>query len=85
MKNKEEPSIDSLRGNTSSPAQQHLPASPRDETTGSLSRPGRTATAQIEQPALSLFPESLMEAVVDSGQHGSGVEEREGEPWGPWP
>ena len=66
MKNKEEPSIDLLRGNTSPPAQQDLPASGSDETTGSLSRPGRTATAQIEQPALSLFPESLMEAVIDS-------------------
>ena len=32
---------------------------------GSLSRPGRTAAALAEQPALSLFPESLMEAVVD--------------------
>jgi len=66
MKNKEEPSIDLLRGNTLPPAQQYLAASGSDETTGSLSRPGRTATAQIEQPALSLFPESLMEAVIDS-------------------
>ena len=57
MKNKEEPSIDSLRGNPSS----------TEETTGSLSRPGSTAAAQVEQPALSLFPETLMEAVVDSG------------------
>ena len=66
MKNKEESSIDSLRGNSSSPAQQHLPASPRGETTSSVSRPGRTATAQIEPPALSLFPETLMEAAVGS-------------------
>ncbi|MDP6719179.1 MAG: group II intron reverse transcriptase/maturase [Pirellulaceae bacterium] len=56
MKNKEEPSIDSLRGNPSS----------TEETTGSLSRPGSTVAAQVEQPALSLFPETLMEAVVDS-------------------
>jgi len=55
MKSKEEPSIGSVRGNPSSP----------EETTGSLSRPGRTAAAPIEQPALSLFPEDLMEAVVD--------------------
>ena len=55
MKSKEEPSIDSVRGNPSS----------HEETTGSLSRPGRTAAAPIEQPALSLFPEDLMEAVVD--------------------
>ncbi len=56
MKNKEESSTNSLRGNHSSP----------EETTGSLSRPGSTAAAQVEQPALSLFPETLMEAVVDT-------------------
>ena len=56
MKYKEEPSADSLRGNPSS----------TEETTGSLSRPGSTVTAQVEQPALSLFPETLMEAVVDA-------------------
>ena len=55
MKNKEESSANSLRGNHSS----------TEETTGSLSRPGSTAAAQVEQPALSLFPETLMEAVVD--------------------
>lgn len=55
MKSKEEPSLDSMRGNPSSP----------EETTGSLSRPGPTAAAPSEKPALSLFPESLMEAVVD--------------------
>lgn len=56
MKSKEEPSLGSMRGNPSSP----------EETAGSLSRPGRTAAAPGEKPALSLFPESLMEAVVDS-------------------
>ena len=57
MRNKEEPSTNSLRGNHSS----------TEETTGSLSRPGLTATAQVEQPALSLFQmeTSLMEAVVE--------------------
>ncbi len=55
MKYKEEPSAASTRGNPSS----------REETTGSLSRPGRTVTASAEQPALSLFSESPMEAVVD--------------------
>jgi group II intron reverse transcriptase/maturase len=65
MKSKEEPSLASWRGNPSSPAPRHNPASPREETTGSLSRPGRTAAAPSEKPALSLFPESLMEAVVD--------------------
>jgi len=53
---KEEPSIGLVRGNPSS----------LEETTGSLSRPGRTATALIEKPALSLMPEFLMEAVVDA-------------------
>ncbi len=52
---KEEPLIISVRGNPSS----------HEETTGSLSRPGRTAQALIEKPALSLIPEFLMEAVVD--------------------
>ena len=57
MKNKEESSANSLRGNHSS----------TEETIGSLSRPGSTVTAQVEQPALSLFPETLMEAVVETG------------------
>ena len=66
MKNKEEPSANSLRGNPSSPTGQHLPAGGSGETTSSLSRPGSTAAARVEQPALSLFPETLMEAVVNS-------------------
>ena len=56
MKNKEESSTNSLRWNPSSP----------EETTGSLSRPGSTVAAQVEQPALSLFPETLMAAVVET-------------------
>ena len=55
MKFKEEPSLGSTRGNPSS----------TEETTGSLFRPERAAAAASEKPALSLFPESLMEAVVD--------------------
>ncbi len=51
---KEEPSIRLVRGNPSS----------LEETTGSLSRPGRTALAPIEQPALSLNREFLREPVV---------------------
>jgi hypothetical protein len=53
---KEEPSIGSVRGNPSS----------LEETTGPLSRPGRTATAQIEKPALSQLFEFPIEAVVDA-------------------
>ena len=52
---KEEPSISLVRGNPSS----------CEESTGSLSRPGRTAPALIEKPALSLILESLMEPAVD--------------------
>jgi len=39
---------------------------PREETTGSLSRPGRIATASFEQPAWGQFPESLRAAAVDA-------------------
>ena len=53
---KEEPSICSVRGNPSS----------LEENTDSLSRPERTAAAQIEKPALSLIFEFLMKAVVDA-------------------
>ena len=56
MKNKEESSTNSRRGNPSA----------TEETAGSLSRPGPTAAAQVEQSALSLFPETLMEAMVDA-------------------
>jgi len=65
MKNKEEPSIDLTRGNPSTPADRQIPGCPRMETTGSIVRPDGAAPASIEKPALSLFPESLMEAVVD--------------------
>ena len=65
MKNKEEPSMNSSRGNPSEQADLYRSGVVGSETTGSLSRPGRTVTARTEQPALSLFPKSLMEAVVD--------------------
>lgn len=52
MKYREEPSIDSTRGGWSA-------------QTDSLPRPGSTASASEEQPALRLFPEMMMEAVVD--------------------
>ena len=60
MKNKEEPSIDLTRGSPSLPSPNSA-----SETTDSLSRPGPTASASNEKPALSLIPESLMEAVVE--------------------
>jgi RNA-directed DNA polymerase len=66
MKNKEEPSIDLTRGNPSTPANRQLSRQPqRVETTGSIVRQDGAAPASIEKPALSLFSESLMEAVVD--------------------
>ena len=52
---KEEPLINSVRGNRS-----YL------KSPGSLSRPGRTALARIEKPALSLNREFLTEPVVDA-------------------
>ena len=52
---KQEPSIHSVRGNTSS----------LEETTGSLSRPGCTALAQIEKPAWSRLFEFSTAAAVD--------------------
>jgi len=51
---KEEPSIGLARGNPSS----------LEESTGSLSRPGRTVPAPIEKPALSLNRKFLKESVV---------------------
>ena len=64
MKSKEEPSLASLRGDPSAPASRQNPACLRDETTGPLSRPGRTAAAASVTPALSLFLEFLRAAVV---------------------
>lgn len=65
MKNKEEPSIDLTRGNPSTPADRQIPGCQRVKTTGSIVRQDGAAAASIEKPALSLFPESLMEAVVN--------------------
>jgi len=64
MKNKEEPSIDLTRGNHSTPADRQIPGCQSMETTGSIVRQDGAAPASIEKPALSLFPESRMEAVV---------------------
>lgn len=65
MKNKEEPSAHSLRGNPSVQVDLHSPDDAGTETTGSPSRPGDTAAACAEQPALSDPTESLMQQVVD--------------------
>ena len=61
MKNKEEPSIDLMRG---SPSPQSVNSN--GETTGSLSRQGLTASAPIKKPALSLIREFLIETVADA-------------------
>jgi RNA-directed DNA polymerase len=65
MKNKEEPSAHSMRGNPSVQVDLHFADDAGTETTGSLSRPGSTATARAEKPTLSDSPESLMELIVD--------------------
>ena len=61
MRNEEEPLTDSPRGNPSA----HRPAEGSVETTGSPPRPGPTAVAPAKQPSSSMFPEMMMEAVVD--------------------
>ena len=65
MKNKEESSANSQRENLSEQVDLYRSGDVGPETTGSLSRPGRTVAARAEQPALGLFPMSLMETVVD--------------------
>jgi len=55
MKNKEEPSVNSQRGNPCEQADLHFPDCDGPQTTGSLSRPGSTVAARTEQPALSEF------------------------------
>jgi RNA-directed DNA polymerase len=64
MKNKEEPSANSRRENPSWQVDLNRSGDVGQETTGSLSRPGRTVAARAEQPALSDSHESLMELVV---------------------
>ena len=65
MKNKEEPSVNLRRGNPVGQADLDRSDCAGPQTTGSLSRPGRTVAARTEQPALSDFSELLMERIVD--------------------
>ena len=65
MKNKEEPSSDLSRGNPLMPGEPGLPDSVNMKTTGSTVRPDDAASASLEKPALSLFPMSLTEALVE--------------------
>ena len=65
MKNKEEPSANSSRGNPWVQVDLYFPDDQSTETTGSLSRPGLTAEARAEKPALREDTESLMEQIVD--------------------
>jgi hypothetical protein len=62
---KEEPSVISSRGNPPEQADLYPSGGVGSETTGSLSRPGRTVTARTEQPALSRALEFLMAVAVD--------------------
>ena len=60
MKNKEEPSANSSRGNPWVQVDLYFPDDQSTETTGSLSRPGLTAEARAEKPALrEEFKDSL--------------------------
>ena len=64
MKNKEEPLSDLSRGNHPMAADRSLPGCPPLRPIGSTVRPDDAATASLKKPALSLFPESLMEKIV---------------------
>ena len=79
MKNKEEPSIDSTSGTPSSPVDRYIPRCVSAETPGSIVRQDGAASPSIEKPALSLFPESLMEAVVDQANVDPACEESQGD------
>ena len=65
MKNKEEPSANSQRGNASRQVDLQFPDDAGRQTTRSLSRPGRTVPTRIKKPALSRLSEFLMGAAVD--------------------
>ncbi len=52
MKNKEEQSIGSLRGNTTSLAQRSFLAGPHGDTTSSLSRPARSVDTSADSHVL---------------------------------
>ena len=64
MKTKEEPPVDSRRGNPREQADLYRSDCDGSRTTGSLSRPGPTVAAHTGQPALSDLIESLMERVL---------------------
>jgi RNA-directed DNA polymerase len=84
MKNKEAPSIDLTPGNPSMPAARQIPDCLNMETTGSTVRQDGAASALIEKRALSLFSESLMEAMVDQAnveQAWRNVKANRGAPW----
>ncbi|MBX3421617.1 MAG: group II intron reverse transcriptase/maturase [Pirellulaceae bacterium] len=65
MKYKEEPSGNLSRGNPRTIGAPNLPDSATERTTDSPVRPDDAATASLEKPALSLFPMSLIEALVE--------------------
>ena len=65
MNHKEEPSANSQRSSPSAQVDLYHPDDVGTETTGPLSRPGLTAAARAEKPALSEDADSLMERVVE--------------------
>jgi len=66
MKSKEEPLVNSSRGNPSEQVEPYRSGGVGPETIGSLSRPGRTVTARTEQPAWSRLFGFPTVAVVDA-------------------
>ena len=65
MNHKEESSANSQRSSPSAQVALYHPDDVGAETTGPLSRPGSTAAARAEKPALSDDTDSLMERVVE--------------------
>ena len=77
---KEEPSVNSSRGNPCGQVDLNRPGGAGPESTGSMSRPGRTATARTEQPAwCRLFGFSAV-AVVDASNIDAAYRTRLGVP-----
>ena len=85
MKNKEEPSANSQRGNPSGQVDLYRSGGVGPETTGSWSRPGRDRCGAGRAASLELVSDVFDGGGCRSGQPGNGVEEREGEPRGSRP
>ena len=74
MKNKEEPSANSTAREPLGQVDLYFPDDVGTETTGSLSRPGRTASASVTQPALKSVSRDPDGERRRCGQHGTSLE-----------